>query len=182
MLVVYRYLWFKCAHKISRIRFVVFLPAVLVSALECRRALLLVCKLDGSNVCAPCPFTANPLRILIIDHVFKSVAEQVYYSSPPSRQRHWQGGGTCMVFEVENNGNINTAQRSLSGPPEFRFPNALVYVASWQISIKVACTLMNSVFPKQWFFTRSRHPIIKVIPEDTKDLLSLFFLFCMYSP
>ena len=81
---------------------------MLVSALECRRALLLVCKLDGSNVCAPCPFTANPLRILIIDHVFKSVAEQVYYSPAPSCQlvrtsltgilRNWQDGWTCIVI------------------------------------------------------------------------------------
>ena len=85
-------------------------------------------------------------------------------------------GGRALWLEVENNGNINTAQRSLSGPPEFRFPNALVYVASWQISIKVACTLMNSVFPKQWFFTRSRHPIIKVIPEDTKRFTVIIFL------
>ena len=108
MLVVYRYLWFKCAHKISRIRFVVFLLAVLVSALECRRALPLVCKLDGSNVCAPCPFTANPLRILKIDHVLKSVAEHVYYSPAPSCQlvrtsltailRNWQDGWTCIVI------------------------------------------------------------------------------------
>ena len=35
---------------------------------------------------------------------------------------------------------------------------------------------MNSVFPKQWFFTRSRHPIIKVIPEDTKRFIVIIFL------
>ena len=75
---------------------------------ECRRAVLLVCKLDGSNVCAPCPFTANPLRVLKIDHVLKSVAEQVYYSPAPSCQllrtsltailRNWQDGWTCIVI------------------------------------------------------------------------------------